>query len=116
VLASPGNSIVMRALLIRAISLPEQIKEAIENKLKQEQEALAYQFRLDKEQSEAERKRIAAEGEAIANKIINNSLTDELLKMRGIEATIELSKSPNAKTIIIGSGKDGLPLILGGNN
>jgi len=116
VLAAPGNSIVMRALLIRAISLPAQIKEAIENKLKQEQEALAYQFRLDKEQSEAERKRIAAEGEAVANKIINNSLTDELLKMRGIEATIELSKSPNAKTIIIGSGKAGLPLILGGNN
>ena len=116
VLAAPGNSIVMRALLIRSISLPAQIKEAIENKLKQEQEALAYQFRLDKELSEAERKRIAAEGEAIANKIINNSLTDELLKMRGIEATIELSKSPNAKTIIIGSGKDGLPLILGGNN
>jgi regulator of protease activity HflC (stomatin/prohibitin superfamily) len=74
------------------------------------------QFFLAKEQSEAERKRIAAEGEAIANKIINNSLTDELLKMRGIEATFELSKSQNTKTIIVGGGKDGLPLILGGNN
>lgn len=115
ILGAPGNNIVMRALLIRSIKLPEQIGQAIENKLKQEQEALAYQFRLDKEQSEAERKRIAAEGEAQANKIINSSLTDELLKMRGIEATQELSRSPNAKVVVIGSGKDGLPLILGGN-
>ncbi len=70
---------------------------------------------MDKEKSEAERKRIAAEGEAIANQIINSSLTDNLLKMRGIEATVKLSESQNTKTIIIGSGKDGLPLILGGN-
>jgi regulator of protease activity HflC (stomatin/prohibitin superfamily) len=103
------------AVLIRSIMLPEQIKVAIENKLQQEQEALAYQFRLDKEKSEAERKRIAAEGESRANNIINNSLTDKLLKMRGIEATMELSKSPNSKIIVIGSGKDGMPLILGNN-
>jgi regulator of protease activity HflC (stomatin/prohibitin superfamily) len=88
---------------------------AIENKLKQEQEALAYQFRLDREKSEAERKRIQAEGEARANEIINNSLTDKLLKMRGIEATTQLAESENAKVIIIGSGADGLPLILGNN-
>ncbi|MEQ8472179.1 MAG: prohibitin family protein [Marinoscillum sp.] len=115
ILGAPGNNIEMRALLIRSIKLPEQIRLAIENKLKQEQEALAYQFRLDKEKSEAERKRIAAEGESAANKIINNSLTDALLKMRGIEATQKLSESPNSKVVVIGSGKDGLPLILGGN-
>ncbi len=115
ILGAEGNNIEMRALLIRAIKLPEQIRMAIESKLKQEQEALAYQFRLDKEKSEAERKRIAADGEAIANKIINSSLTDELLKMRGIEATIEISASPNAKVIVIGGGKEGLPLILGNN-
>lgn len=109
------NNCDMKALLIRSINLPDQIRTAIENKLKQEQEALAYQFRLDKEQSEAERKRIAAEGEAVANKIINNSLTPELLKMRGIEATLELAKSPNSKVVVVGSGKDGMPLILGGN-
>ncbi len=107
------NDIDMRALLIRSINLPKDIKQAIENKLKQEQEALAYKFKLEKEKSEAQRKIIQAEGEAKSNNIINNSLTDKLLKMRGIEATIELSKSPNAKTVIIGSGKDGLPLILG---
>ncbi|MEQ8881355.1 MAG: prohibitin family protein [Cyclobacteriaceae bacterium] len=115
ILGAPGNNIQMRALLIRSIKLPEQIRLAIENKLKQEQEALAYQFRLEKEQSEAERKRIAAEGESRANQIINSSLTKELLRMRGIEATSDLANSQNAKVIVIGSGDDGLPLILGGN-
>lgn len=109
------NNIQMKALLIRSINLPAKIKTAIESKLQQEQEALAYKFRLDREKSEAERKRIAADGEAIANKIINSSLTDALLKMRGIEATIKLSESPNAKVVVIGSGKDGMPLILGNN-
>lgn len=110
-----SNNVTMVALLIRSITLPDQIRVAIENKLQQQQEALAYQFRLDKERSEAERKRIAAEGESRANNIINNSLTNNLLKMRGIEATLELSKSPNSKIIVIGSGDDGLPLILGNN-
>jgi regulator of protease activity HflC (stomatin/prohibitin superfamily) len=110
-----NNNIDMRALLIRSIILPPQIKKAIEEKLKQEQEALAYEFKLQKEKSEAERKRIAAEGEAAANKIINSSLTGNLLKMRGIEATIELSKSPNSKVVVVGGGKEGLPLILGNN-
>lgn len=110
-----ANYVTATAVLIRSIVLPEQIKGAIENKLQQEQEALAYQFRLDKEKSEAERKRIEAEGTARANNIINNSLSDKLLKMRGIEATLELAKSPNAKVVVVGSGKDGMPLILGNN-
>ena len=114
-LGAEGNNIVIRALLIRSITLPEKIKLAIENKLKQEQEALAYQFRLEKEKSEAERKRIAAEGEAKANKIINSSLTSNLLKMRGIEATTEVAKSQNTKVVIVGGGKEGLPIILGNN-
>jgi len=109
------NNIDMRALLIRSINLPEQIRVAIEDKLKQEQEALAYQFRLTRETSEAERKRIEAEGIAAFNRIINSSLTDQILKQRGIEATIDLAKSPNAKVVVVGSGKDGLPLILGNN-
>lgn len=109
------NNVEAKAVLIRSIELPPQIKQAIENKLQQEQEALAYQFRLEKEKSEAERKRIAAEGESRANNIINNSLTDKLLKMRGIEATLELAKSPNSKVVVVGSGKDGMPLILGNN-
>jgi len=109
------NNIDMQALLIRSIILPEQIKKAIEEKLKQEQEALAYVYKLDKAKAEAERQRITAEGEAAANRIINNSLTTNLLRMRGIETTLKLAESPNSKVIIIGSGKDGLPLILGNN-
>ncbi|MDC1106930.1 prohibitin family protein [Prolixibacteraceae bacterium] len=109
------NHIEMRALLIRSINLPDQIKQAIENKLKQQQEALAYKFKLDREKSEAERKRIEAEGIAGYNRIISKSLSDNVLKQRGIEATLELSKSNNSKIIVVGSSKDGLPLILGNN-
>lgn len=114
-LSGSENNIKMNALLMREVTLPENIKNAIESKLRQEQEALAYRFRLDRERSEAERKQIAAEGEATANKIVSQSLTPNLLKMRGIEATQQLANSPNAKTVIIGSGEGGLPLILGNN-
>ena len=110
-----ANFITMKALLIRSINLPAQIKGAIESKLQQEQEALAYEFKLRSEESEAERRRIEAEGIAAFNRIINASLTDKIIQQRGIEATIDLAKSPNAKVVVIGSGKDGLPLILGNN-
>ncbi|MEA2043214.1 MAG: prohibitin family protein [Bacteroidota bacterium] len=115
VLKLPQNNIKMTALLIRSIILPPNIKNAIESKLKQEQEFLAYQYKLKKAESEAKKKKIDAEGEATANKIVSSSLTDNLLKMRGIEATLKLSKSPNTKIVVVGSGKDGLPMILGGN-
>ena len=115
VLRSDQNNIDLKAVLIRSISVPEKIKQSIESKLKAEQEALAYKFILDKEESEAKRKIIAAEGEAKANRAINSSLTPQLLKMRGIEATLKLANSSNAKVIVIGSSKDGLPLILGNN-
>lgn len=115
ILKSEDNNIQMQALLIRSINLPDQIKNAIEAKLQQEQEALAYRFRLDREKSEAERKRIEAEGISKFNEIINASLSDQILKQRGIEATLELAKSPNAKVVVVGSGKEGLPLILGNN-
>lgn len=110
VLAS--KNVYMQELLIRSITLPVQLKQAIELKLQSEQEALAYQFRLDREVSEAERRRIEAEGIAAYNRIINASLTDRVLQQRGIEATVELANSANAKVVVIGSGKDGMPLIL----
>lgn len=110
-----NNFIGMKALLIRSINLPEQIKNAIESKLGQEQESLAYEYKLTRETSEAERRRIEAEGIAAYNRIINASLTDKILLQRGIEATTALSESPNTKVIVIGSGKNGLPLILGNN-
>jgi regulator of protease activity HflC (stomatin/prohibitin superfamily) len=108
------NYIDMRALLIRSINLPNDIKQAIEHKLTVEQESLAMRFRNEKERLEAERKGIEAEGIANFNRIINSSLTENILKQRGIEATIKLAESPNAKVVVVGSGKDGLPLILGG--
>jgi len=110
-----ANNIDMKALLIRSINLPAQIKTAIESKLQQEQEALAYKFRLDKEHAEAERRRIEADGISAYNLIISNSLTDKILKQKGIDATLELAKSPNTKVVVIGSGKEGMPLILGNN-
>ena len=102
-------------VLVRDVTLPPTIKTAIENKLKQEQEFLEYEFTIQKAQKEAERQRIDAEGKAAANKILNASLTENILKEKGIEATLELAKSPNSKVIVVGSGKDGMPLILGNN-
>ncbi len=105
--------IQLNEVLVRDVTLPPTIKEAIERKLRQEQEALEYEFRLEKARKEAERQEIDARGKAAANKILNESLTDKILKEKGILATLELAKSPNAKVIVVGSGKDGMPLILG---
>jgi len=104
----------VEAILVRDITLPPTIKTAIETKLRFEQEALGYKYKLEKETKEAQRIKIAAEGKAEANRILNASLTANILKEKGIEATLELAKSSNAKTVIIG-GADGLPLILGNN-
>ncbi|RLD60793.1 MAG: prohibitin family protein [Bacteroidetes bacterium] len=100
-------------ILIRSVKLPPTIKKAIEGKLKQEQESLEYKFKLEKAQKEAERQIIEAEGKATANRIVSASLTDRILREKGIEATLKLSESNNTKVVVIGSGKDGLPIILG---
>jgi len=102
-------------VLVRDVSLPSTIKDAIERKLRQEQESLEYEFRLTKAEQEAERQRIDAEGKATANRILSESLTDKVLKEKGIQATVELAKSPNAKVVVIGSGDEGMPIILGNN-
>ena len=115
--ALAAKNIDMKDLLIRSITLPEKIKAAIESKLQQQQEALAYQFRLERETSEAERKRIEAQGIADYNRIISASLTSNILKQKGIDATLELANSQNTKVIVVGdSGNGGLPLILGSGN
>ena len=105
--------IQLNAVLVRDVTLPPTIKEAIERKLKQEQESLEYEFRLVTAQKEAQKQIIEAQGKADANKILSASLTDKILQDKGIEATIKLSQSPNSKVIVIGSGKNGLPIILG---
>jgi len=100
-------------ILIRSIVLPSKIKTAIESKLEQEQQSLEYKFKIEKAQKEAERQRIDAQGKAKANELLNASLTDKILREKGISATLELAKSPNSKVVIIGNSADGMPLILG---
>ena len=109
-----NKHIVLERVLVRDVSLPPTIKTAIERKLRQEQESLEYEFRLQKAEKEAQRQRIEAEGKAAANKILNESLTSNVLKDKGIEATTKLAESENSKVVIIGNN-EGLPLILGDN-
>jgi regulator of protease activity HflC (stomatin/prohibitin superfamily) len=107
--------IQLNEILVRDVTLPPTIREAIERKLKQEQAALEYEFRLVTAEKEAERQRIEAQGKADANRILSASLTDKILQDKGIDATLKLSESPNAKVVVVGAGEGGLPLILGNN-
>ncbi len=99
-------------VLVRDIILPPTLKMAIENKLKQEQESLEYEFKLEKATKEAQRIEIDAKGKARANEILSASLTAMILREKGIEATLKLAESPNTKIVVIG-GSDGMPIILG---
>lgn len=107
--------IQLNEILVRDVTLPPTIKEAIERKLRQEQESLEYEFRLEKAEKEAEKQRIEAQGKADANSILSASLTDKILQDKGIEATLKLSESQNSKIIVVGGGEGGLPIILGNN-
>lgn len=110
------NYIDLKATLIRDIALPAKVKNAIEVKIEAEQSALKYKYILQQEQQEAERIIIAAKAKAEANKILSSSLTSNILKDKGIEATLELANSPNSKIVIVGGDESGgLPMILGGN-
>jgi regulator of protease activity HflC (stomatin/prohibitin superfamily) len=103
----------LNEVLVRDVTLPNTIKDAIERKLKQEQESLEYEFRLVTAAKEAEKVIIEAEGKAESNRILSASLTDKILQDKGIDATMKLAESPNSKVIVIGSGDSGLPIILG---
>lgn len=103
----------LNEVLVRDVTLPNTIKDAIERKLKQEQESLEYEFRLVTASKEAEKVIIEAQGKAESNRILSASLTDKILQDKGIDATMKLAESPNSKIIVIGSAKDGLPIILG---
>ena len=109
------QNVQLNEVLVRDVTLPNTIKDAIERKLRQEQESLEYEFRLVTADKEAQKVRIEAQGKADANKILSASLTDKILQDKGIEATLELAESPNAKVVVVGSGESGLPLILGNN-
>jgi prohibitin 1 len=113
-LVGPRGITVEQAPL-RQIQLPARLTQSIEEKLQAEQESQRMAFILQKEAQEADRKRIEAKGIADFQNIVAKGISDQLLKWKGIEATEKLANSPNTKVIVIGSGKDGLPLILGGN-
>ena len=98
---------------LRRVGLPQRLSQSIEEKLRAEQESQRMEFVLTKERQEADRKRIEAQGIADFQAIVSHGLSDSLLRWKGIEATEKLASSQNAKVVIVGSGKDGLPLILG---
>ena len=106
--------LTLDAILIRDVTLPLTLRNGIEKKLVQEQESLEYEFKIDKARKEAERKEIEANGIAKFQQIVNRTITPQLLKWKGVEATQEISKSPNSKVIVIGNGDGDLPIILGG--
>lgn len=110
---SSARGIVAESVLLRKIGLPEVVANAIQEKLRREQEAEQMKFVLQKEQQEAERKRIEAKGVADFQTIVAVGLSEQYLRWKGIEATEKLAQSPNSKVVVIGSGKDGLPIILG---
>jgi prohibitin 1 len=107
------RGIVVQQVLLRKIGLPPVVANAIQEKLRREQEAEQMKFVLQKEQQEAERKRIEAQGIADFQRIVAQGLNAQLLEWKGIEATEKLASSSNAKVVVIGSSKNGLPLILG---
>ncbi|MFY9552133.1 MAG: prohibitin family protein [Thermoanaerobaculia bacterium] len=108
-----GRGIIAEAVLLRKIGLPPIVANAIQEKLKREQEAEQMKFVLQKEQQEAERKRIEAQGISDFQRIVAQGISAQLLEWKGIEATEKLAMSPNTKVIVVGNAK-GLPLILGG--
>ena len=108
------RGIQVESILLRDIQLPQTLKVSIEAKQQAEQEALAMSFRLQKEKQEAERKRIEAAGIRDFQQIVAQGISPQLLEWKGIEATENLAKSANAKVVVIGNPKNGLPLILGG--
>ena len=108
-----GRGITVESILLRDIQLPATLKTSIEAKQQAEQEALAMNFRLQKETQEAQRKRIEAAGIRDFQQIVAQGISPQLLEWKGIEATETLAKSPNSKVVVIGSGKNGLPIIMG---
>src|SRR5262249_28789808 len=99
--------------LVLGIELPPSIVIAINRKLEQYYIAQEYTFRVEREIKESQRKKIEAEGIRDFQQIVTQGINDSYLRWRGIEATLQLAQSSNAKTVIVGGGKDGLPIILG---
>ena len=113
--ALAGKHVIVEAVLVRDVILPETIQTAIADKLAEEQRAQKMKFTLDRERQEAQRKQIEAEGILKYQNIVRQGLTPEYLQFKGIEATERLAASPNTKLVIVGNPKGGLPLIFQGD-
>ena len=107
-----NKHLVVEGVFLRSFILPEQLKQAINNKLTQEQKSQEMEFVLQREQQEAERKRIEAEGVRDFQTIVSQGISERLLKWKGIEATMKLAESNNAKIIVVGNSGDSMPVIL----
>ena len=110
---SMRDTVILYDILVTGIELPAAIMAAINRKTEQYYIAEEYKFRVEREKRESERKRIEGEGIRDFQQTVSQGISDSYLRWRGIEATLQLSQSTNAKVVIIGSGKDGLPIILG---
>jgi regulator of protease activity HflC (stomatin/prohibitin superfamily) len=108
-----GKYVDVEELTLTRVELPAKVEDAVQSKLTEQQHYLEYQYRIERETEEAKRKVIEAQGIADAQKIVASQLTDRILIWKGIEATLELAKSPNSKVVVIGEGRGGLPVILG---
>ena len=107
-----ATGFIVDQVMLRKIQLPDKVKNAIEAKLEAAQQSEQMEFVLQKERQEAERKRIEAKGVSDFQTIVSQSINANLLQWKGIEATETLAKSPNAKVVVIGAGRNGLPVIL----
>jgi len=108
-----SRGIAIEATPLRRLDLPQRLSASIEDKLRSEQESQQMEFVIQREKQEADRKRIEARGIADFQQIVSQGISEQLLRWKGIEATMKLAESGNSKVVVIGGGKDGMPLILG---
>ncbi len=111
---SNGDLLTVEAFTMRRVILPQSLQDAISSKLSAQQVVSEYQYIIQRERQESERKAIEAEGIRRFQEIISSSISDSYLRWRGIDATLRLAESPNSKIVVIGNGVGGMPLILGG--
>jgi regulator of protease activity HflC (stomatin/prohibitin superfamily) len=107
-----ARGVIVESVLLRDVQLPAMLRSSIEAKQQAEQEALRMSFVLQKEKQEAERKRIEAQGIRDFQQVVTQGISQQLLEWKGIEATERLATSGNAKVVVIGNPRNGLPLIL----
>ncbi len=113
-----ARHILLDDLLLKSVALPPPVALAIESKLRAQQMAQEYDYRLQTETKEAERKKIEAGGirDFQTTSMMTGGLFEQYLRFKGIEATLALAQSNNSKIVIIGGGADRLPLILDGTS